>query len=103
MLQSPSGDLKVGIDVDATNIKEAAIELPGLRTKEKARILRKIDWHVLPLVSLLYLLSFLCVTVKFPSDFLFLVHQYVLPSETALILASTILHLECVHIAYDSS
>jgi hypothetical protein len=26
---------------------------------ERARILRKLDWHLLPFVSLLYLLSFL--------------------------------------------
>lgn len=27
--------------------------------KERARILRKMDWHLLPFISLLYLLSFL--------------------------------------------
>ena len=59
MPQSPSDNLKVGIDMDAVNNKEAAIEVPVLSTKEHARILRKIDWHVLPLVSMLYLLSFL--------------------------------------------
>ncbi|KAG8214488.1 major facilitator superfamily domain-containing protein [Butyriboletus roseoflavus] len=34
-------------------------EPPALSTKENARILKKIDWHILPLVSILYLLSFL--------------------------------------------
>lgn len=27
--------------------------------QERARILRKLDWHILPLISALYLLSFL--------------------------------------------
>ena len=66
MPQSPSPDLKGGIDTGAIETKNAAIEGPGgtgdtmdLNTQVHARVLRKLDWHLLPLVSLLYLLSFL--------------------------------------------
>ncbi|KAF8555237.1 MFS general substrate transporter [Imleria badia] len=44
MPQSPSDDLKDAMDIN---------------TEVHARVLRKLDWHLLPLVSLLYLLSFL--------------------------------------------
>ncbi|KAH8832715.1 major facilitator superfamily domain-containing protein [Flagelloscypha sp. PMI_526] len=53
----------VSHESDVTPIDETGLK--GLRTnfvfdeKEHARILRKLDWHLLPFVSLLYLLSFL--------------------------------------------
>ena len=66
MPQPPSDDLKVGIDIDVIDNRKAAIEVPGdardtvdIDTKVHARVLRKLDWHLLPLVSLLYFLSFL--------------------------------------------
>ena len=34
-------------------------EVLELSPTERARLLRKLDWHLLPLVSFLYLLSFL--------------------------------------------
>ncbi|KAG9316743.1 hypothetical protein JVU11DRAFT_2803 [Chiua virens] len=43
--------------VEIDDGKEVAI-VP-LDPAERARLLRKVDWHILPLVSLLYLLSFL--------------------------------------------
>jgi hypothetical protein len=40
--------------------KQSVEELnPGERERERARILRKLDMRLLPLVTLLYLLSFL--------------------------------------------
>lgn len=58
---TPSDDLKVG-----GGNKKALIEVPDnaqdavdLNTEVHAKVLRKLDWHLLPLVSLLYLLSFL--------------------------------------------
>jgi hypothetical protein len=68
MPQSPSGDLKVGVDIDAIDNKKVPIDpdaLGGagdtmvLGTEVHAMVLSKLDWHLLPLVSLLYLLSFL--------------------------------------------
>ncbi|KAG9313544.1 major facilitator superfamily domain-containing protein [Chiua virens] len=54
MPQSSSDDLKASIEI-ANSAKDAAHLGPG----EYVKILRKVDWHILPLVSLLYLLSFL--------------------------------------------
>jgi len=66
MPHSPSGDRKVGIDIEVVNQKEVTFEVPRdtgddmvLNNEVHARILRKLDWHLLPLVSLLYFLSFL--------------------------------------------
>lgn len=53
------------VDADAVNnekdfaVVDDAKDVVGLSPVERARLLRKIDWHLLPLVSLLYLLSFL--------------------------------------------
>lgn len=66
MTRLPSGDRKVRTDIDVVNQKEVAFEDPrdtandtALNHEVHARILRKLDWHLLPLVSLLYFLSFL--------------------------------------------
>lgn len=40
-------------------VVDGAKDVVELSPAERARLLRKIDWHLLPLVSLLYLLSFL--------------------------------------------
>ncbi|KAF8843025.1 MFS general substrate transporter [Paxillus ammoniavirescens] len=49
---SPSSELSV-------DNEKGVVETVGARDAERARLLRKLDWHLLPLVSLLYLLSFL--------------------------------------------
>jgi hypothetical protein len=51
-------------DTDLNNEKEVAAvdgasDVVELSPAERARLLRKLDLHLLPLVSLLYLLSFL--------------------------------------------
>ncbi|KAG8214045.1 DNA topoisomerase [Butyriboletus roseoflavus] len=56
---------KESVDADAINnekdfaVVDDAKDVVGLSSVERARLLRKIDWYLLPLVSLLYLLSFL--------------------------------------------
>ena len=40
----------------------------NLTSTERKRIFRKLDWHLLPLVSLLYLLSFLYVLIYLPQN-----------------------------------
>ena len=52
--------------MDIINNEKAAIkalddimDTLDLSAKEHARILRKLDWHILPIISLLYLLAFL--------------------------------------------
>lgn len=64
MAQSLSPVVKV--DTTIVDDKKIAINVPinaldamDLSTKERTRILRKLDWHILPLISLLYLLSFM--------------------------------------------
>ncbi|KAF8133663.1 major facilitator superfamily domain-containing protein [Boletus edulis] len=61
MSQSHFDGPKVGID--AIDDSKATIHISGgatgLDSKLHARVLRKLDWHLLPLVSLLYFLSFL--------------------------------------------
>ncbi|KAI9460333.1 MFS general substrate transporter [Boletus coccyginus] len=53
-----SDDPKLGIDsIDAIEARGDARDANG--HKVHARVLRKVDWHVLPLVTLLYLLCFL--------------------------------------------
>ncbi|KIJ18601.1 hypothetical protein PAXINDRAFT_167190 [Paxillus involutus ATCC 200175] len=49
---SPSSELSV-------DNEKGVVETVGVRDAERALLLRKLDWHLLPLVSLLYLLSFL--------------------------------------------
>ena len=44
------------VETDPVNNEKDTVELSPA---ERARLLRKLDWHLLPLVSLLYLLSFL--------------------------------------------
>ena len=64
MSQLPSSDLKVGVDTESINNEKPVIKVLDdvtdtldLSAKEHARILRKLDWHILPLISLLCLLS----------------------------------------------
>ncbi|KAG9313543.1 major facilitator superfamily domain-containing protein [Chiua virens] len=72
MSQSPSGDSKVGIGlvsvtscpsgkvwIEAHNGTSDTVDVNILNTRERAQVLRKLDWHLLPVVSLLYFLSFL--------------------------------------------
>ena len=47
---------RASVDTDPINSEKDIVELSPA---ERARLLRKLDWHLLPLVSLLYLLSFL--------------------------------------------
>jgi len=47
---------------DSTETNTDAVEkqiVKELTPQERARILRKMDWHLLPFVTLFYLLSFL--------------------------------------------
>jgi hypothetical protein len=44
------------IEANSPALEEKQIEL---NPAERARILRKIDWHLIPFVTLFYLLSFL--------------------------------------------
>jgi hypothetical protein len=55
MTHSPSDDLKVDAEIVTIHNKEAR----DVGIENHARVLRKLDLHILPLVSLLYLLSFL--------------------------------------------
>ncbi|KAN0087462.1 Major facilitator superfamily domain containing protein [Tylopilus felleus] len=56
----PSDDLKLGVDIDAIGNKKTAIDgTLDLSAAVHARVLRKLDWYLLPLVSSLYFLSFL--------------------------------------------
>jgi hypothetical protein len=50
--------LEMGSMVHLLGEKSIAEEL-NPKLGERARILRKLDWHLLPFVSLLYMLSFL--------------------------------------------
>ncbi|EGO25330.1 hypothetical protein SERLADRAFT_368727 [Serpula lacrymans var. lacrymans S7.9] len=48
------------MDEDGASIQDSEKDIPiELTSQERRRILRKLDWHLLPFVSLLYLLSFL--------------------------------------------
>ena len=47
---------RASVDTDPINNEKGIVQLSPA---ERARLLRKLDWHLLPLVSLLYLLSFL--------------------------------------------
>ncbi|KAI9571127.1 major facilitator superfamily domain-containing protein [Boletus coccyginus] len=57
--------IRASVDTDPVNNEKGVILANGasdvveLSLGERARLLRKLDWHLLPLVSLLYLLSFL--------------------------------------------
>ncbi|KAH7913268.1 major facilitator superfamily domain-containing protein [Hygrophoropsis aurantiaca] len=53
MSSSPHASVEKGSSIEEKEVVEE--RSPG----ERARILRKLDWHLLPFVSLLYLLSFL--------------------------------------------
>jgi hypothetical protein len=60
-------DLSLSIIQDTMNLSEKGSSLVlgqkhiirELDPAERMRILRKVDWHILPLVTLFYLLSFL--------------------------------------------
>ena len=60
---SPS--TRESVDTDPTNseknvaVIDGASDVVELNPAERAKLLRKLDWHLLPLVSLLYLLSIL--------------------------------------------
>ena len=61
MPQSSSNE-KAGVHVDAVDSENAvsgALQAVDSNTEVHTKILRKLDWRLLPLVSLLYLLSFL--------------------------------------------
>ncbi|KAG1896884.1 major facilitator superfamily domain-containing protein [Suillus fuscotomentosus] len=46
--------------IESNSEKQIVLNLsPSLSSRERARILRKIDWHLLPFVTVFYLLSFL--------------------------------------------
>ena len=51
-----TGPVKYEKDVTLVDGASDAVELSPA---ERARLLRKVDWHLLPLVSLLYFLCFL--------------------------------------------
>ena len=51
-----TGPVKYEKDVTLVDSASAVVELSPA---ERARLLRKVDWHLLPLVSLLYFLCFL--------------------------------------------
>lgn len=42
-----------------TEVPDSVRDAVNLSTEEHAGLLRKLDWHILPLVSLLYIFSFL--------------------------------------------
>ncbi|KAH7888879.1 major facilitator superfamily domain-containing protein [Phlebopus sp. FC_14] len=50
---------KVSVDTEASRNEKEIVDAAQLSPAERSRILRKLDWHLLPFVSLLYLLSFL--------------------------------------------
>jgi len=56
---SYDGTHSEGNSKDADADEDAGMMLTDV---ERNRVLRKVDLHILPFVSLLYLLSFLCVT-----------------------------------------
>ena len=59
-MPQPPSDEKAGVDVNAVDSERAvsgALQVVDFNAEVHARILRKLDWHLLPLVSLLYLLS----------------------------------------------
>jgi hypothetical protein len=56
--QDTTGSLCKG-NMEANTYLEEKPIAEELNPGERARILRKLDWHLLPFVSLLYLLSFL--------------------------------------------
>jgi hypothetical protein len=43
----------------ATPSSGSGVELGHITEEDKQKVLRKMDWHLLPFISLLYLLSFL--------------------------------------------
>ncbi|KAH6885643.1 major facilitator superfamily domain-containing protein [Coprinopsis sp. MPI-PUGE-AT-0042] len=45
--------------VNVTPTSGSALELSDITEEDRQRVLRKMDWHLLPFISLLYLLSFL--------------------------------------------
>jgi len=59
MPQSPSDDLKVGIDIDAIEVPGDVRDAMDINTKVHTRVIRKLDWHLLPLVCVLQFLALL--------------------------------------------
>jgi hypothetical protein len=57
-------DEKAYEDTLNDDVKDEHLGQPASEA-EITRVLRKMDWHILPFVSLLYLLSFLWVPVTF--------------------------------------
>ena len=63
-MNMPASTNEVGLDTDRSgdkSKKDVAVvdDVVKLSPAERTRLLHKLDWHLLPLVSLLYLLSFL--------------------------------------------
>lgn len=85
---------KSGIET-VLHIEEKQI-VEELNPGERARILRKLDWHLLPFVSLLYMLSFLwvCRTLALSS----VASYFMLPSGTGPMLVSGGM---CTHTFYS--
>ncbi|KIJ68120.1 hypothetical protein HYDPIDRAFT_173800 [Hydnomerulius pinastri MD-312] len=59
MSPSPKVSVDQETSPDEKGVYDSVEEDVGVAPVERARILRKLDWHLLPFVSLLYLLSFL--------------------------------------------
>ena len=63
-MNMPTSTKEVGLDTDRSSDKSekdvaVVYDVVKLSPAEHTRLLHKLDWHLLPLVSLLYLLSFL--------------------------------------------
>jgi len=46
-------------EIDSQDLPVLTLAMPPLTPEEQARLLRKIDWQLLPIITLLYLMSFL--------------------------------------------
>ena len=46
-------------EVDSQDLPVLASTIPPITPEEQARLLRKVDWQLLPIITLLYLMSFL--------------------------------------------
>jgi hypothetical protein len=55
----PDSDIMGSLHDDSDNIKLHYEKQIALNPRERARILRKIDWNLLPFVTVFFLLSFL--------------------------------------------
>lgn len=46
-------------EIDSQDLPALTFTMPPLEPEEQARLLRKVDWQLLPIITLLYLMSFL--------------------------------------------